>query len=260
MENSKDAEANTVFEIAADGDLILIAGPQETRLRIHSMSLMAASKVFSVMFGPDWKEGHDMRDHDKPFELLLPDDNAAALKIICSVIHYQNEKVPRTLVAGDVLAVAIVADKYGCIDALKFASETWLRTSRDKASNLMLLAAAAYLFRNAQAFNEITRALVFDYDGTYLALSWDEVESVMPWRVLCLLEEQRGFARLRVAEILIAGVNDGTGMCYHKCGWTSKYACIYKTATRKRSLASTFVPHLHLQGTGESGEDARPGS
>jgi hypothetical protein len=254
MENSKDAEANTVFEIAADGDLILIAGPQETRLRIHSMSLMAASKVFSVMFGPDWKEGHDMRDHDKPFELLLPDDNAAALKIICSVIHYQNEKVPRTLVAGDVLAVAIVADKYGCIDALKFASETWLRTSRDKASNLMLLAAAAYLFRNAQAFNEITRALVFDYDGTYLALSWDEVESVMPWRVLCLLEEQRGFARLRVAEILIAGVNDGTGMCCHKCGWTSKYAYAYIKLLQEKGLWPAHLFHTSISKALEKAE------
>jgi hypothetical protein len=60
MENPRDAQANTVVEIAPDGDLLLIVGPEETRLRVHSMSLMAASKPFSVMFGPDGKEGHDM--------------------------------------------------------------------------------------------------------------------------------------------------------------------------------------------------------
>jgi hypothetical protein len=49
----------------------------------------------------------------------------------------------------------------------------------------MLLTAAAYVFSNAQAFNEITRALVLDYDGHYLALCTDEVESVMPWKVFC---------------------------------------------------------------------------
>jgi hypothetical protein len=146
---------------------------------------MAASKLFSVMLGPHWKEGYDMRDEDRPFELSLPDDNAAAFKIICPIIHYQNKNVPRALPVGDVLAVAVVADKYDCVNALKFASETWLRISGDEPDNLMLLTAAAYLFRNAKAFKEITRALVLNYDGPYLALCTDEFDSIMPWKVFC---------------------------------------------------------------------------
>ncbi|KAL3587778.1 hypothetical protein FPOAC2_13677 [Fusarium poae] len=93
MENPRDTQTNTVVEIDPDGDLLLIVGPEETKLRVRSMLLMAASKPFSVMFGPNWKEGHDMRDRDGPFELSLPDDNAAALKIICSIIHYRNTEV-----------------------------------------------------------------------------------------------------------------------------------------------------------------------
>ncbi|WZH50277.1 uncharacterized protein QYS62_011521 [Fusarium acuminatum] len=198
MENPSNAQANTVVKIAPDGDLILMVGPEETKLRVRSILLMAASKPFSVMLGPDWKEGHDKRDHDGPFELSLPDDNGAALKTICSIIHYQNKKVPRTLPAGDVLAVAVVADKYDCVNALEFASETWLRPSGDEPDNLMLLTAAAYLFRNAQAFKEITRASVLNYDGPYLALCTDEIESIMPWKVFCLLEEERGYATERL--------------------------------------------------------------
>jgi len=49
----------------------------------------------------------------------------------------------------------------------------------------MLLIAAAYLFQNAQAFNEITRVLILNYDGPYLALSGEEVESALPWKVFC---------------------------------------------------------------------------
>lgn len=30
-----------------------------------------------------------------------------------------------------------------------------------------------------------------------------------------------------MAEILIEGVNDGTALCVHRCGWTSKYAYAY---------------------------------
>jgi hypothetical protein len=88
---------------------------------------MAASKFFSVMLGPDWKEGNGLRDRDGPYEILLPEDNAAALKIICSIIHHQNSEVPQTLAADDVLAVAVAADKYGCVNALRFASESWLQ-------------------------------------------------------------------------------------------------------------------------------------
>ncbi|KAH7019591.1 hypothetical protein EDB80DRAFT_600972 [Ilyonectria destructans] len=254
MENPRDTQTNTVVEIAPDGDLILIVGPEETKLHIHSMLLIAVSKPFSAMFGPDWKEGHDMLDRNGPAELLLPEDNAAALKIICSIIHHQNREVPQTLAAGDVLAVAVTADKYDCVHALRFASESWLRPSRDEASNLMLLTAAAYLFQNAQAFKEITRALILDYDGPYLALSCKEVESAMTWRVFCLLEEQRGFARLKVAEILIAGVNDGTGLCVHKCGWTSKYAYAYIKLLEREDLWPAHLPHISISKALESAE------
>ncbi|KAF4960489.1 hypothetical protein FSARC_10457 [Fusarium sarcochroum] len=196
MESPRDAKVSTVVQIAADGDLLLIVGPEETRIRVHSTSLMAASKPFSVMLGPHWKEGQNKHDHDehdreKPFELLLPDDNAVALKMICFILHHQNREVPRSLTARDILAIAVAADKYDCLDALRFASESWLRTSGDEAGNLMLLTAAAYIFQDAQAFKEITRALIIYYDGSYLALSLEEVESFMPWRVFCKSRNDR---------------------------------------------------------------------
>jgi hypothetical protein len=100
-------------------------------------------------------------------------------------LHHQNREVPQSLAAGDVLAVAVVADKYDLVGALRFASESWLRPSRDEAGSMLLLTAAAYLFRNACAFREITRVLILEYDGPYLAPSCKEVETVMTWRVFC---------------------------------------------------------------------------
>ncbi|RFN44014.1 btb poz protein [Fusarium flagelliforme] len=185
MEDPRDDQTNTVVGIAPDGDLILLVGPEETKLRVRSILLMAASKFFSVMLGSDWKEGNGLRDRDGPYEILLPEDNAAALKIICSIIHHENSEVPQALAADDVLAVAVAADKYDCVNALRFASESWLQHTKGNAGNLMLLTAAAYRFGHAQAFKEITRALILDYDGPYLALSSEKVESVMTLKVLC---------------------------------------------------------------------------
>jgi len=185
MEELRDHNPSTVVNIAADGDVILVVGPEKVKLRVHSLFLKAASKPFSAMFGPNWKEGHIIRGRDGPVELPLPEDNAAALKVICAVIHHRNNDVPQTLAAGDVLGVAVTADKYDCVDALKFASGNWLRPCKNVPVNLMFLTAAAFLFQNAQAFKEITRELILKHDGTYLALSCEEVESAMTWRVFC---------------------------------------------------------------------------
>ncbi|KAF5574827.1 uncharacterized protein FSUBG_14004 [Fusarium subglutinans] len=145
------------------------------------------------MLGPNWKEGHDMRHSNGPFELFLPDDDAAALEIICSVIHYQNDKIPQTLPASDVLAVAVAADKYDCLNAIQFAYRAWIRKPKEKSEDLMLLTAAACLFADAQAFKEATAALILHHHGSYLALSGEELEAIIPWKIFCMLEEERGF-------------------------------------------------------------------
>jgi hypothetical protein len=49
----------------------------------------------------------------------------------------------------------------------------------------MLLTAAAYLIRNVLAFKELMKAMILTHIGTYLALSCDDVESAMTWRVFC---------------------------------------------------------------------------
>ena len=274
MENPGDTQTNTVIEISPDGDLILIVGPEEAKLRVHSMFLTLVSKPFSAMLGPDWKEGHDLLDSNKPAEILLPEDNAAALEIICSIIHHQNRDVPRTLAAGDILAVAVTADKYDCIRALRFASESWLRSSRDEASSLMLLTAAAYLFRDAPAFKEITRALILDHHGPYLALSCEEVESAMTGRVFCKhshdpfghitdgrTERSAGRAE-RVCKTEgsrhshIRSKRWDWAMCSQLWMYKQICICIYKAAGKGGSLASTITPHLYLQGTRVSRKDA----
>jgi hypothetical protein len=109
-------------EIAPYGDLIVVVGPEEAKLHVRSIMLTAVSKPFSAMFGSDWKEGHDLFDSDGPAEILLPEYKTIVLKILCSIIHHQNKNIPQTLAAGDILAVAITADKYDCVHALRLAS------------------------------------------------------------------------------------------------------------------------------------------
>jgi hypothetical protein len=74
----------------------------------------------------------------------MPEDDASALKIICVIIHHQNIMVPQNLTAGDILDIAITADKYECVECLKFVSGNWFQLR--KTEDLMIISAAAYLF------------------------------------------------------------------------------------------------------------------
>ncbi|KAF5567587.1 hypothetical protein FPHYL_3210 [Fusarium phyllophilum] len=113
-----NATVSQILDIVPDGDIILVVGPDKTKLRVKSMLLMAASKPFLAMLRLNWKEGHDMQQQNGPHEVSLPDDNATAMEIICAVIHFQNDKIPQTLPASDVLAVALAADKYDFLNAI----------------------------------------------------------------------------------------------------------------------------------------------
>ena len=194
MEDLRDNKQGRIVEIVADGDVILVIGPEKVKLRVHSLFLKAASTPFSAMLGPDWKEGHDMLGRDRPVELPLPEGNAAALRIICAIIHHRNELVPRNLAAGDVFRIAVTADEYDCVNALEFASGSWLQPGEKTATDLMLLTAAAFLFENASAFKEVTKALILNHNGSYLALPCEEVESAMAWRIFCkYLNDECGY-------------------------------------------------------------------
>lgn len=59
-----------------------------------------------------------------------------------------------------------------------------------------------------------------------------------------LLEEQRGSARLDIAQIIISGVNGGT--CAHRCGWNSKYAYAYMKRLEYEGLGPARLAHTSI--------------
>lgn len=184
MAEIRDSELGATIDIATDGDIVLVVGPENVRLRVRSLNMKATSEPFSAMLGSSWKEGRDLLE-DGSVEVPLPDDNAMAMVYICAIIHHRNRMLPSTITPKVILEIAVTADKYDFVDALRFASESWLHFRSIEADGLMNLAAAAYAFRNAQAFRDFTKALILDYGGSYLSLSTENIKSVMGWKVFC---------------------------------------------------------------------------
>lgn len=211
------------------------------KLRVHSLFLKAASRPFSAMFGPDWKEGHNLFGRGRPVELKLPKENAATLKLICAIIHHQNNMVPQTLAAGDVSGIAVTADKYDCINAL-FA-RNWLQPPENEGGDIMIL----------------------NHGGPYLGLSCEEIESAMAWKVFCKhLDHQLGhfeymtdWSMYRSARRTkkpckaessrnTIGRNKGRDQDTYSQVWIvkQKYICLFEAARKTGPLANALALYL----------------
>jgi hypothetical protein len=174
-------------EIATNGDLVFVVGPHSKKMQVSSFILKNASPYFRAMFGSHFAEGKDLKSDD-PKEILMPDDNANALEVICNIIHLRNDAVPESLSPNDIFQIAIAADKFDCIVALKHVSTIWLNPKGIQGiSELGYLMVAAYILDNARAFSDITLSMMLHHTDSYLPLA-DEVIGLidfLPWKALC---------------------------------------------------------------------------
>jgi len=174
-------------DISPDGDITLIVGVENLRLKVYSQCLRSASKIFGAMFGPDWSEGQRL-SKNSPTEVPLLEDDADAMWTICCIVHHRNDLVPQHLTAKEVLQIAIEVDKYDLKIALKYASVGWLKP-RVNAERMEMghLLAAAFLFDNTDVFMAHTLVLILHYTGSYLDFLDDEFTSqIIPSRTFCM--------------------------------------------------------------------------
>jgi hypothetical protein len=183
----RNGKPDRVTDISPDGDVVLVIGVENLRLRVHSQCLRSASKPFSAMFSPYWSEGQRL-SKDSPTEVSLLADDPGAMWTICCIIHHRNDLVPEHLAAEEILQIAIEVDKYDLKTALKYASVEWLKP-RVNAERVEMghLLAAAFLFDNTDAFIAHTLVLMLHYNGSYLDFLDDEFTSqIIPSRTFCM--------------------------------------------------------------------------
>lgn len=224
----------SAYDIAPTGDTILVVGKKETRLRVHSLCLRTASTVFDAMFGPHFLEGQTS-DGVLPKVIPMPDDDARALITICSVIHHRNDIFPDVLQPTDLADVALAADKYDCVLALKYAMYQWLdfkdrSTFAGTFASLGNLLIAAYVFDNSNAFQRTTQRLITGFSHSYHWLIKGKCDDLIPWSIYrkCIpflvksfllltmllesLETVRTRTRLGIQDVLLTEMVD---CCHH---------------------------------------------
>lgn len=144
------------------GDAILIAddGLRCIKIHISTCILASASRVFKALFSRRFAEGQALSSQRQTPAEIQMHDTPAALLGLCKLLHFQGDI--GDLTSGQLLDLAIVIDKYDCVDALRYAMDSILTKPCDWLSVVSLLryAAAAYLLDQPKHFRHFTKKLI----------------------------------------------------------------------------------------------------
>ena len=99
------------------GDIVLVVGKSDSELRVSSAVLRLASSVFAAMVKPHFAEGRELAEAGSA-RIRLPDDDEAAMSLLCEALHYQKE-LSAACELGMLCMVAMLCDKYGLTSAFK---------------------------------------------------------------------------------------------------------------------------------------------
>lgn len=105
---------------------MLLLGPEpHHRARVSSVIMSSASKVFRALFSEKFKEGLELRS-SSTLDLPLRDDDMWATTALCKILHLRNRALPSKPSPSQLLSLAMVADKYDCIEAVEPTIRMWL--------------------------------------------------------------------------------------------------------------------------------------
>ncbi|MCJ1282565.1 hypothetical protein MMC26_001889 [Xylographa opegraphella] len=168
MEEGKSTEQpvkNCIEEIDPDGDVVFQL-PDDHRIRVSSKALSLGSPVFKAMFRSNFAEGRKLQlGEARQVEL---EDDANAMTTLCNILHHRTRNVPRSHSGSSLMQLAIITDKYDCLEAISHYSSisfTSLLKSEIIESDMGDLLFAAFVLDEPIAFQKVSRQLVFTSPG-----------------------------------------------------------------------------------------------
>ena len=144
--------------------------PRQKRLiRASTRHLILASAVFKRLFHVSFKEGCQLSSQGYT-ELLLPDDDPAALLVLLQLIHSHIRKVPRTVDLRTFTETAILVDKYELLETTELVADHWFQAlANDIPStlneNLLPWICISSVFKKPEIFKKVTKVAQLESEG-----------------------------------------------------------------------------------------------
>jgi hypothetical protein len=164
------------INVDPNGDVILeLSSPDgKKNLLVSSRVLSLASPVFRAMFASRFKEG--LSNHsipECPHVIHLPEDDAEAFTILCNVLHFRVDEIPRQPDLICLQNIANICDKYDCCSALAAQCTVWLYTwieSQSSPVDWKGLLFVAYVLDASDPFSRISWEILKAQVGPFVSL------------------------------------------------------------------------------------------
>ncbi|KAK7425620.1 hypothetical protein QQZ08_007943 [Neonectria magnoliae] len=152
--------------------------PENREILVSSRILSTASPVFQAMLDGRFREGVQLSDaktspDQEPFRLSLPDDDFAAMLLLCKVLHFKVSDIAARPSSDLLLALAGICDKYHCTQTLRYSGALWVRNwllhldtlSRAPIEDICCLLIFAYITDLPYEFCEVAWRLLLHHKG-----------------------------------------------------------------------------------------------
>ena len=132
--------------------------------------------MFKALLSPHFREGTELRSTGA-VEILLPEDDAAAMETICCVLHFCYEHISFEPPQGQLGRIAITAEKYDLAKALEPIAHVWIsrvrqNSNREQWETLLII---AYLLQQEELFESIGEDIVWRSESKMPDTDFDDI-------------------------------------------------------------------------------------
>ena len=133
----------------------------QIRVRVSSKHLTFASRVFTALLQPKFREGSSLRSGNIT-EVQLSEDHPVPVLILLNIIHGRLKKVPRNIDLYIFTEIAILVDKYELAEVTDIFLDFWvqnLEASIPRAFDYTLLPwiCISWVFGIVDIFEQVTK-------------------------------------------------------------------------------------------------------
>ncbi|KAH8123096.1 hypothetical protein LI328DRAFT_169759 [Trichoderma asperelloides] len=151
-------------------------------MRLSSKHLALASEYFQKLMANEWKE--TKAESGYSYTIAAEEWDQDALIILMNIIHGQTQKLPEKVTLETLAKIAVLVDYYKCHKTVAFFADAWIRRLKGPlpsfySRELLLRLFVSYVFSRENAFQQLTRTIIFKSRGPIHTLGLPIPEEVV---------------------------------------------------------------------------------
>ncbi|KAI8281528.1 hypothetical protein K4K59_008206 [Colletotrichum sp. SAR11_240] len=169
----------TIVELHSQWDAVLVVTKDNTirKFRVCSMVLSAASPYFdTLLVVPTFSEAIKVQNGQRPDIHLEENHYPDAMEVMLSILHYRMRRQWDMVTPKELATIAICADQYRCVEALKAQIGQWLvgqpKSNKADPDEIGYLLVALQRFEHPEEFSRTLVAAVMNIPFSFDFGSW----------------------------------------------------------------------------------------